>query len=88
ALMGLAFSEADRRINERVEEIAAARGVSMATVSVAWALSKPFITSPIVGMSKKERVDEAVRAIELKLSEEEIKSIDDLYKPKRVIGHS
>lgn len=50
-------------------------------------MSKPFITSPIVGMSQKERVDEAVKAIEFKLSEEEIKNIDELYVPKGVIGH-
>ena len=60
----------------------------MATVALAWVLSKPFITSPIVGMSKKERVDEAIQAIEFKLSEEEIKSIDDLYEPRRIMGHS
>ncbi|KAB8072750.1 putative aldo-keto reductase [Aspergillus leporis] len=87
ALMGHTFNETDKRINERIEEIAKSRGVSMAIVSLAWALSKPFITSPIVGMSKKERVDEAVKAIDFELSEEEIKSIDDLYEPKRVIGH-
>jgi aryl-alcohol dehydrogenase-like predicted oxidoreductase len=56
-------------------------------VSLAWSLSKPFITAPIVGLSKKERVDEAIQAIEFKLTEEEIKSIDDLYQPKKVIGH-
>ncbi|KAE8144571.1 NADP-dependent oxidoreductase domain-containing protein [Aspergillus avenaceus] len=86
-LMGHAFTDTDRKINEKVEEIAKSRGVSMATVALAWTLSKPFITSPIVGMSKKERVDEAVQAIDFELSEEEIKGIDDLYEPRKVIGH-
>ncbi|KAL3474028.1 Aldo/keto reductase [Aspergillus californicus] len=81
-------TDGDRRINEQIERVAAARGVSMATVAIAWALSKPFITAPILGMSKKERVDEAVRAISFELSAEEIKSIDDLYEPKRVMCHA
>ena len=84
---GQSFTETDRKINERIEEIAKARGVSMAIVSLAWCLSKPFITSPIVGMSKKERVDEAIQAAEFELSEEEIKKIDELYVPKAVFGH-
>lgn len=84
---GQAFTDTDRKINERIEEIATARGVSMAIVSLAWCLSKPFITSPIVGMSKKERVNEAIQAAEFELSEEEIKNIDDLYVPKAVFGH-
>lgn len=87
AFMGHAITETDRKISEKIEEIAGARGVSMAIVALAWVLSKPFITSPIVGMSKKERVDEAVKAVEFELSEEEIKSIDELYVPKGVIGH-
>jgi len=80
-------TEADKKINEMIEDIAKKRGVSMATVSVAWCLSKPFVTSPIVGMSKKERVDEAIKAIDFKLSEEEIKNIEDLYVPRKIIGH-
>ncbi|KAF5855145.1 hypothetical protein ETB97_009832 [Aspergillus alliaceus] len=87
AYYGNPFTDADRKINEKIEEIATSRGVSMATVSLAWALSKPFITSPIVGMSKKERVFEAIQAADFKLSEEEIQSIDDLYVPKNIIGH-
>lgn len=59
----------------------------MAIVSIAWSLSKPFITAPILGMSKKERVDEAVKATSFKLNPEELKSIDDLYEPRKVIGH-
>lgn len=62
-------TKADKRINERVEEIANNRGTSMAVVAVAWSLSKPFIPAPILGMSKSERVDEATQAIEFKLSQ-------------------
>lgn len=80
-------TEADKKINEKIEEIAKKRGVSMAIVSIAWCLEKPFVTSPILGMSKKERVDEAIKAIDFKLTEEEIKSIEDLYVPKEIMGH-
>jgi aryl-alcohol dehydrogenase-like predicted oxidoreductase len=85
---GSTTNEADQKINERIEAIAAARGVSMATVALSWALAKPFITAPIVGMSKKERVDEAISAIDFHLSDEEIRSIDEIYEPKRVSGHT
>lgn len=85
--LGQSTTEADKNVNEQVERIAKQHGVSMATVAIAWSLSKPFITAPILGMSKKERVDEAVRAISFELTPEELKSIDDLYEPKNVIGH-
>ncbi|KAJ5377185.1 uncharacterized protein N7496_004594 [Penicillium cataractarum] len=80
-------TEADKKTNEQIEKIAEQHGVSMATVAIAWSLSKPFITAPILGMTKKERVDEAVKAISLDLSPAELKSIDDLYEPKKVLGH-
>ncbi|KAJ4397193.1 hypothetical protein N0V93_001417 [Gnomoniopsis smithogilvyi] len=80
------LQESDKLINEKIEEIAKKRGVSMAIVAVAWSLSKPFMTSPILGMNKKERVDEAIAAVNFDLTEEEIESIDDLYVPKKVTG--
>lgn len=86
--MAQSVTEVDKKINERIETIAGKHDVPMATVAIAWCLSKPFITAPIVGLSKKERVDEAIKAIELRLSEEEIHSIDELYTVKPVVGHS
>ena len=85
---GESTTDADRRINEQIEKIAKERDVSMAIVAIAWSLSKPFITAPIIGMSKKERVDEAIRAISFQLSSDELKSIDDLYEPREVVGHA
>lgn len=87
SFMGNAITDTDRKINERIEQVAAKHNVSMAIVSLAWCLSKPFITSPIVGMSKKERVDEAIKAVDFKLDEDDIKSIEELYVPKNIIGH-
>ncbi|KAL4926670.1 aldo/keto reductase [Aspergillus undulatus] len=87
AFHGVPYTENDKRINEKIEEIAKKRDVSMAIVALSWSLSKPFITAPIIGMSKKERIDEAIKATEFKLSEEELKCIDELYVPKSIIGH-
>jgi len=86
--MGIPWSETDKKTNKKIEEIAKAKGTSMAVVAIAWSLSKPFISSPIVGLSSEKRVDEAIEGIHLKLSDEEIKSIDDLYEPKRTVGFS
>lgn len=85
--LGLPMTDADKKINEKIQEIAEKRGVSMAIIAIAYVLSKPFISAPILGMSKNERVDEAIRATEIKLSDEEIKAIDSLYVPKPVVSH-
>lgn len=71
----------DAEIVNRVQKIAAKRGVSMATVSTAWVLSKGC--NPIVGMSSVGRVDDALEAITFKLSGEETIYLEEPYKPKR-----
>ena len=86
--LGNAWTAADERINRKIEEIAKKRGMSMAVVAISWSLSKPFMTSPIIGMSKIERVNEACRAVDFELTKEEVESIDGLYEPKEVFGHS
>lgn len=86
ALMGHPITDTDQKVSERIAEIVKAWGIYMAVISLAWCLFKPLITLPIVGMSKKERVEEAIQAIDFKLGEE-IKSIDELYVPRGVIGH-
>jgi aryl-alcohol dehydrogenase-like predicted oxidoreductase len=58
----------------------------MAVVPTAWSLSKLLMTAPIIGMSKIERVVEAILAVNFELSKEEVDSIDRLYEPKNVIG--
>jgi aryl-alcohol dehydrogenase-like predicted oxidoreductase len=84
--MGNAITETDKRINEKIEAIAKKRGTSMAIIAIAWSLSKPYMTAPILGMSKVERIKEAVEAVNFELSKEEIESIDGLYVPRNVIG--
>jgi aryl-alcohol dehydrogenase-like predicted oxidoreductase len=80
--------DADKRIVERVAEIAAERGVSRAQVALAWLLSNPVITAPIVGASKPNHLEDAVAAVELKLTDEEIKRLEQPYVPHPVVGFS
>ncbi|WFD44482.1 hypothetical protein MPSI1_003150 [Malassezia psittaci] len=78
-------AETDREIVNRVEELSKKKGVSMAQISVAWTVSHKGM-NPILGLSKPERIDEAVGALKIKLTEEEIKYLEEPYKPKTVRG--
>lgn len=78
----------DQQIVERVAEVAEKRGVSKAQVSLAWMLSKPFVTAPIIGASKPHHLDDAVAALELKLTGEEIAMLEEPYVPHQVAGFS
>lgn len=76
------LSKADIEIVNRVEEIAKKHGVAMATVSLAWVLHKG--ANPIVGFSKPERIDDALAAVDLELTEEELAYLEEPYQPKPV----
>jgi len=78
--------ENDRAVVAVVEEIASKRGVPMAEVSLAWLLAQPGITAPIVGVSKPQHLEDALSALELKLSEAEIAALDAPYMPHPVLG--
>ncbi|MFL9874551.1 aldo/keto reductase [Paraburkholderia megapolitana] len=78
--------EADRKVVERVGEIAAARGVPRAQVALAWVLQKKPITAPIVGATKLHHLDDAVAALSLELSSDEIAKLEELYVPHTVAG--
>ncbi|KAG8880517.1 hypothetical protein FRB98_005045 [Tulasnella sp. 332] len=77
-----------RTINERIASIAKTHGVSMAQVTVAWSLSKAFITAPIIGTTSLDKLKDLVGGVHLKLTSDEIKSIDEPYEPRKVIGHA
>ncbi|KAG8999725.1 hypothetical protein FRB93_013097 [Tulasnella sp. JGI-2019a] len=76
-----------KTINERVVAIAKERNVSMAQVALAWSCSKPFVSAPIVGTTSVEKLHDLVAGVHLKLTTEEIKSIDDPYEPRPIVGH-
>ena len=84
----LIYGEADYAVRAKVSEIAARHGVSNAQVALAWLLSKKVVTAPIVGASKMAHLEDAIKAAELKLSAEEITSLEAPYLPKAVKGHS
>lgn len=78
-------NEADKATVDRIEEIAKKREVPMAAVATAWVLSKG--ANPVVGLGSKERIDQAVKAMNLELSEEEIKYLEAPYLPKSITGY-
>jgi aryl-alcohol dehydrogenase-like predicted oxidoreductase len=80
--------ETDRTVVERVGEIARARGVPMAQVALAWMLSKPVVTSPIVGATRPHHLEDAVNALAVKLSPEDIAALEEPYIPHPVGGFS
>jgi len=80
--------EADKKVVERLGEISEKRGVPHAQVALAWMLSKPVITAPIVGASKPHHLADAVAALAVRLTPEEIKSLEEPYVPHPVLGFS
>ena len=80
-------NEVDKAIVDRVQEIAQKRGVKMAQVATAWCLSKTYV-HPIMGLSSKERIDQAIASLKVQLDEEEIKYLEEPYQPKPVTGYS
>ena len=83
-----AANESDRQVVERVGEIAQKRGVSRAQIALAWVLQKPVVTAPIVGASKPHHLDDAVAALSLELTAEEISALEEPYVPHPVVGFS
>jgi aryl-alcohol dehydrogenase-like predicted oxidoreductase len=68
------------------QEVAAQRGVEPAQIALAWLLSKPVVMAPIIGATKIEHLEAAIRAVELKLSEEETRRLESVYQPHAVRG--
>jgi 1-deoxyxylulose-5-phosphate synthase len=79
---------ADWEIVEAAQAVAAERGVSPAEVALAWLLSKPAVTAPIVGTTKASHLDAAIQSVELDLSVEEISRLEAPYEPHPIAGHS
>jgi len=82
------FRENDFTIIERVQEIAKNHGVTNAQIALAWMLSKSHITAPIIGASKMAHLNQAIAALEIELTEDEISSLEEAYQPHPVLGHS
>jgi aryl-alcohol dehydrogenase-like predicted oxidoreductase len=77
----------DFDVVERVAEVAAERGVPPAQLALAWLLQQPGVTAPIVGVTKPEHLEDALSAVDLALSPEEMARLEEPYRPHRVLGH-
>jgi aryl-alcohol dehydrogenase-like predicted oxidoreductase len=78
----------DFLVVNRLAEVAAARGLPDAQVALAWLLSRPAVTAPIIGATKPHHIEDAVAALSVKLSEDEIHRLEELYQPHPVLGFS
>ena len=80
--------DADRKVVERLGRISEKRGISQAQLALAWLLSKPGITAPIVGATRPHHLQDAVAALSLRLRPEEIAALEEPYTPHPVLGYS
>ncbi len=85
-LIGSLYAADDEQIVRRVADVAAARGVPRAQVALAWLLSKPVVTAPLVGVTKIGRIDDAVAALDLALTDDEVASLEEPYSPRPIAG--
>jgi aryl-alcohol dehydrogenase (NADP+) len=75
-------SDADRAIVAEVAKIAAERGVARAQVALAWLMGNPAVTAPIVGAGKTQHLDDAIAALDLHLTDEEMAALEAPYQPR------
>jgi aryl-alcohol dehydrogenase-like predicted oxidoreductase len=81
-------TEGDWKVVDAVEGVAKARGIPMAEVGLAWLLARPGVIAPIIGATKAEHLESAIRALDVTLTPEEIAKIEAPYEPHGVKGHS
>lgn len=81
------YGEADFEIVDRVAALAEQRGVPPARVALAWLLHRPEVTAPIVGATRMEHLEEAVRAVDLTLGDDERARLEEPYRPRTIQGH-
>ena len=84
----LYYAQSDFAIADRVAELAKRRHVKPMQIALAWVLSKPDVTAPIVGASKLPHLEELVAALDIRLDADEIAYLEALYEPHRILGHS
>jgi 1-deoxyxylulose-5-phosphate synthase len=81
------YTDADFAVVDRVVEVARERGIKPTQVALAWMFAQPAVTAPIVGASRLEHLDDAVAALEIQLTAEERRRVEEPYQPHRVLGH-
>jgi aryl-alcohol dehydrogenase (NADP+) len=85
---GLYYRASDFTVVDRVTEIALARGVKNAQIALAWILSRPGVSAPIIGASKPWQLEDALAAMDIRLTAEEVAKLEEPYEPHPVLGHS
>ncbi len=81
------YTDADFGVADRVVEVAHERGAAPAQIALAWMLHQPAVTAPIIGATKLQQLDQLIDAVELKLTPEECRRLEEPYMPHRVLGH-
>jgi aryl-alcohol dehydrogenase-like predicted oxidoreductase len=81
------YDDSDFEVVRRVSEIAGKRGLPNAQVAMAWLLQQPGVSAPIIGATKMQHLEDAVAALSVKLTDEELKALAEPYKPHRVLGN-
>jgi aryl-alcohol dehydrogenase-like predicted oxidoreductase len=80
-------TEGDFEVVKRLNEVAAARELPASVVALAWIMGKPGITCPIIGASKPGHLEDAASAISVKLTTDEVRQLEELYRPHPILGH-
>jgi aryl-alcohol dehydrogenase-like predicted oxidoreductase len=80
------FNDGDRPVAGAVQRIAETRGVPMAQIALAWVLNNPIVAAPIVGATKPHHVPDAVAALDIRLSDDEIRTLQEPYIPHQPTG--
>jgi 1-deoxyxylulose-5-phosphate synthase len=81
------YGESDFTVAERVEQLAARRGVKPAQIALAWLLAQPGVTAPIIGASKMDHLEQSVAALDITLDADERRLLEEAYVPHPVLGH-
>jgi aryl-alcohol dehydrogenase (NADP+) len=84
----LYYTEADHKVVDALTTISGGRGVSNMQLALAWALRHPAVTAPIIGTSKPDHLKDAIAALSIKLTEQEVKALEAYYQPKPVLDHA
>jgi len=84
----LYFRDEDFVVAEKAAEVAKNHNVTASQIALAWVLSKPHIAAPIIGSSKIEHLNQAIDALEIKLTDDEVKQLEESYRPHPILGHS
>ncbi|HEX5840397.1 MAG TPA: aldo/keto reductase [Anaerolineales bacterium] len=85
---GLYFRDEDFAVADHVADVAKERGVTGSQIALAWVLHKPYVHSPIIGATKMDHLDQAIAALDIQLSGEEITKLEEPYKPHPILGHA